>query len=91
MEQCVPPFFPSTSAIDFEPIALFFHQEFIPPTAPVLLQILSGAHTAADLLPPGSIYTLPPNSVIEISVPGGTPGAPHPFHLHGVGFTFAIL
>ncbi|KAJ7846619.1 laccase 1, partial [Mycena olivaceomarginata] len=60
--------------------------EFIPPTAPVLLQILSGAHTAADLLPPGSIYTLPPNSVIEISVPGGTPGAPHPFHLHGHNF-----
>ncbi|KAJ7936277.1 laccase [Mycena leptocephala] len=60
--------------------------EFIPPTAPVLLQILSGAHTAADLLPPGSIYTLPPNSVIEVSVPGGTPGAPHPFHLHGHNF-----
>ncbi|KAF7344051.1 Laccase A [Mycena venus] len=63
-----------------------FHQEFIPPTAPVLLQILSGAHTAAELLPPGSIYTLPPNSVIEISIPGGTPGAPHPFHLHGHNF-----
>ncbi|KAF7365969.1 Multicopper oxidase/laccase [Mycena venus] len=60
--------------------------EFVPPTAPVLLQILSGAHTAADLLPPGSIYTLPPNSVIEVSVPGGTPGAPHPFHLHGHNF-----
>ncbi|KAJ7827250.1 laccase, partial [Mycena olivaceomarginata] len=60
--------------------------EFIPPTAPVLLQILSGAHTAAELLPPGSIYTLPPNSVIEISIPGGTPGAPHPFHLHGHNF-----
>ncbi|KAJ7734089.1 laccase [Mycena metata] len=60
--------------------------EFVPPTAPVLLQILSGAHTAADLLPPGSVYTLPPNSVIEISVPGGTPGAPHPFHLHGHNF-----
>ncbi|KAJ6585758.1 yellow laccase [Mycena capillaripes] len=60
--------------------------EFIPPTAPVLLQILSGAHTAAELLPSGSVYTLPPNSVIEISVPGGTPGAPHPFHLHGHNF-----
>ncbi|KAJ7921435.1 laccase [Mycena leptocephala] len=60
--------------------------EFVPPTAPVLLQILSGAHTAAELMPTGSVYTLPPNSVIEISVPGGTPGAPHPFHLHGHNF-----
>ncbi|KAJ7055783.1 laccase [Mycena amicta] len=60
--------------------------EFIPPTAPVLLQILSGAHTAAELLPSGSVYTLPTNSVIEISVPGGTTGAPHPFHLHGHNF-----
>ncbi|KAJ6485373.1 yellow laccase [Mycena vitilis] len=60
--------------------------EYIPPTAPVLLQILSGAHTAAELLPAGSVYTLPPNSVIEISIPGGTPGAPHPFHLHGHNF-----
>ncbi|KAJ7728492.1 laccase [Mycena metata] len=60
--------------------------EFVPPTAPVLLQILSGAHTAAELLPSGSVYTLPPNSVVEISIPGGTPGAPHPFHLHGHNF-----
>ncbi|KAJ7166988.1 laccase [Mycena filopes] len=60
--------------------------EWVPPTAPVLLQILSGAHTAAELLPTGSVYTLPPNSVVEISIPGGSPGAPHPFHLHGHNF-----
>ncbi|KAJ7153885.1 laccase 1 [Mycena crocata] len=60
--------------------------EFIPPTAPVLLQILSGAQSATDLLPAGSVYTLPPNKVIELSIPGGTPGAPHPFHLHGHNF-----
>ncbi|KAJ7510701.1 laccase 1 [Mycena galericulata] len=60
--------------------------EFIPPTAPVLLQILSGAQTATDLLPSGSVYVLPPNKVIEVSIPGGTPGAPHPFHLHGHNF-----
>ncbi|KAJ7130380.1 laccase 1 [Mycena epipterygia] len=60
--------------------------EFIPPTAPVLLQILSGAQSATDLLPTGSVYVLPPNKVIEISIPGGTPGAPHPFHLHGHNF-----
>jgi len=42
---------------------------FNPPTVPVLLQILSGAKTAADLLPTGSIYVLPPNKVIEITMP----------------------
>ena len=41
---------------------------FNPPTVPVLLQILSGAKTAADLLPTGSIYVLPPNKVIEITM-----------------------
>ncbi|KAF8193990.1 laccase 4 [Mycena galopus ATCC 62051] len=60
--------------------------EYIPPTAPVLLQILSGAHTAAELLPNGSVYTLPPNAVVEVSIAGGTTGAPHPFHLHGHNF-----
>ncbi|KAK7024867.1 laccase [Favolaschia claudopus] len=59
---------------------------FVPPTAPVLLQILSGAQAAQDLLPSGSVYTLPPNKVIEISIPGGSPGSPHPFHLHGHNF-----
>ncbi|KAJ7779414.1 laccase [Mycena maculata] len=59
---------------------------FVPPTVPVLLQILSGEQLATDLLPSGSVYVLPPNSVIEVSVPGGTPGAPHPFHLHGHNF-----
>ncbi|KAJ7277219.1 laccase [Mycena rebaudengoi] len=59
---------------------------YTPPTAPVLLQILSGAQTATDLLPTGSVFVLPPNKVIEISIPGGSPGAPHPFHLHGHNF-----
>ncbi|KAJ6549619.1 laccase [Mycena vulgaris] len=59
---------------------------FTPPTVPVLLQILSGAQQAQDLLPSGSVYTLPPNKVIEVSIPGGAPGAPHPFHLHGHNF-----
>jgi iron transport multicopper oxidase len=43
---------------------------FTPPTVPVLLQILSGAQSAQDLLPPGSIYPLPPNKVIEVNIPG---------------------
>nr|GAT51440.1 laccase [Mycena chlorophos] len=59
---------------------------FIPPTVPVLLQILSGAHTAAELLPNGSVFPIPLNSSIELTIPGGTAGAPHPFHLHGHNF-----
>ncbi|KAF9468902.1 laccase 2 precursor [Collybia nuda] len=59
---------------------------FEPPTVPILLQILSGAQAAQDLLPTGSVYTLPRNKVIEISIPGGINGSPHPFHLHGHSF-----
>ena len=53
---------------------------FITPTVPVLLQILSGAQAAQDLLPNGSVYALPPNKVIEISLPGTglTPGVSTP-------------
>jgi iron transport multicopper oxidase len=50
--------------------------QFVPPTTPVLLQILSGARTAQDLLPAGSVYTLPSNKVIEISIPGLDDGSP---------------
>ncbi|KAI0073552.1 laccase A [Panus rudis PR-1116 ss-1] len=61
---------------------------FAPPSVPVLLQILSGAHTAQDLMPAGSIIELPLNSVVELSFPnpGGAVGQPHPFHLHGHTF-----
>ncbi|KAF9031709.1 laccase 1 [Hymenopellis radicata] len=60
---------------------------FVPPTAPVLLQILSGASPATDLLPSGSLYLLPPNKVIEVVIDGlGHSGGPHPFHLHGHTF-----
>ena len=66
---------------------------FIPPTVPVLLQILSGAHTAQELMPPGSVYTLPALSSIEISFPATAlaPGGPHPFHLHGVSASITNL
>lgn len=60
---------------------------FVEPSVPVLLQILSGASTPQDLLPSGSIYVLPRNKVIEISMPGGAPGSPHPMHLHGHVFS----
>lgn len=59
---------------------------FVPPNVPVLLQILSGARSAQELLPSGSVYTLPPNKVIEVSIPGGSNDSPHPFHLHGHNF-----
>ncbi|PPR01726.1 hypothetical protein CVT24_001600 [Panaeolus cyanescens] len=58
---------------------------FHPPTLPVLLQLINGA-PPSGLLPTGSVYVLPPNKVIEISMPGGGPGAPHPIHLHGHTF-----
>ncbi|KAH6899593.1 laccase 2 precursor [Coprinopsis sp. MPI-PUGE-AT-0042] len=59
---------------------------FSQPPVPVMLQIMSGAQTAQDLLPAGSVYTLPSNSVIELSMPGGSTGSPHPIHLHGHEF-----
>nr|UYM28067.1 laccase 3 [Trametes polyzona] len=62
---------------------------FVPPSVPVLLQILNGTLDAHDLLPPGSVYNLPPHSTIELSIPGGVAGGPHPFHLHG--HTFSVV
>lgn len=54
---------------------------FVPPTAPVLLQILSGATNAADLLPTGSVYELPANKVVELVIPGLAIGGPVSFWL----------
>ncbi|KAI0778757.1 laccase 1 [Trametes elegans] len=79
-------------AFNFNGTNFFINGEsFVPPTVPVLLQILSGAQTAQDLLPTGSVYSLPSNASIEISFPAtaAAPGAPHPFHLHG--HTFAVV
>jgi iron transport multicopper oxidase len=59
------------------PHFLINNATFAPPSVPVLLQILNGARKATDLLPKGSVYTLPPNKVIEISIPtAGAPGGP---------------
>ena len=44
---------------------------FIPPKIPVLLQILSGTTSPQDLLPQGDVIALPPNKVIEVSIPPG--------------------
>ncbi|KAF9269713.1 laccase [Marasmius fiardii PR-910] len=60
---------------------------FHSPTTPVLLQILSGKQAAQDLLPNGSVYTLPRNKVIEINFSSSAvQGTPHPMHLHGHHF-----
>jgi iron transport multicopper oxidase len=65
-------------AVDFTTFTFLINGvAFKPPTAPVLLQILSGAKSAQDLLPVGSLYPLPPNKVIDITIPG------LPFNLGG--------
>ncbi|OAX34405.1 laccase [Rhizopogon vinicolor AM-OR11-026] len=58
------------------------------PPISVLLQMLSGARHPSELLPKGSVYELPPNKVVEITLPntGAAPGGPHPIHLHGHNF-----
>ena len=73
--------------IQFDGTALNFtvnNASFSPPSVPALLQIISGASTAQELLPAGSVYVLPPNKVIEISMPGGSVGSPvsnkHPLY-----------
>ncbi|PPQ95564.1 hypothetical protein CVT26_008592 [Gymnopilus dilepis] len=60
---------------------------FSPPKVPVLLQILSHKYTPQQLLPKGSVYPLEPNQVVEITLPGGSTGSPHPIHLHGHAFS----
>ncbi len=44
--------------------------QFFPLKIPVLLQILSGAQDANDLLPEGAVYLLPMNSTIKIPMAG---------------------
>lgn len=43
--------------------------KYIAPDVPTLLQILSGTRGIAALASQGSVYTLPPNQVIEVSFP----------------------
>ncbi|KAI5831415.1 multicopper oxidase/laccase, partial [Schizophyllum commune Tattone D] len=57
---------------------------------PYLLQILSGAQSASDLLPQDSIIGIKRGSVVEITlIPdmSGMTGSPHPMHLHGHSFS----
>jgi len=50
-----------------------------PPTVPVLLQILSGAQEATDLLPDGSVFVLEANKVVELTMITGGFGGPVSF------------
>ncbi|OAX32948.1 laccase [Rhizopogon vinicolor AM-OR11-026] len=59
---------------------------FVPPSVPVLLQILSGAQDATQLLPSGSVIVLEANKVVELTLTTTGPGGPHPIHLHGHTF-----
>nr|WGJ61556.1 laccase 15 precursor [Cerrena unicolor] len=59
---------------------------FVPPSVPVLLQILSGTTNAQDLLPSGSVFELPLGKTVELTLAAGVLGGPHPFHLHGHNF-----
>ncbi|KAG6887567.1 laccase, multicopper oxidase, benzenediol:oxygen oxidorectuctase [Termitomyces sp. T32_za158] len=70
----------------FQPNPPFFDINgisYISPTIPVLLQILSGAKQPQDLLPSEQVFIVPPNILLQVSIPGT--GA-HPFHLHGHAF-----
>ncbi|KAG2069773.1 laccase [Suillus decipiens] len=60
---------------------------FTAPTVPVLMQILSGAQEATDLMPNGSIIILEANKVVELTLSTTGPGGPHPIHLHGHFFS----
>ncbi|KAF9446151.1 multicopper oxidase [Macrolepiota fuliginosa MF-IS2] len=78
--------------LDFDPDAFLFSINgviFRPPTVPVLLQIMSGARTAQELLPNGSVFVVERNKTVQVNVPSGLIGGPHPFHLHG--HTFSVI
>ncbi|KAG2035342.1 laccase [Suillus americanus] len=56
---------------------------FAAPTVPVLLQILSGAQDATQLMPNDSVIILEANKVVELTLSTTGLGGPHPVHLHG--------
>lgn len=73
--------------LDFDPDTFIFSVNglaFEPPTVPVLLQIMSGARTAQQLLPAGSVFVVERNKTVQVNFPSALIGGPHPFHLHGV-------
>ncbi|KZV76831.1 multicopper oxidase [Peniophora sp. CONT] len=77
-----------TLNIEFNDTTGFYvnNVQYMGPSVPVLLQILSGNKTAQQLMPAGSIYGLDPNTTVDLVIPGGSRGGPHPMHLHGHHF-----
>ncbi|KAF9443402.1 multicopper oxidase [Macrolepiota fuliginosa MF-IS2] len=78
--------------LDFDQAAFKFsinNASFVPPTVPVLLQIMNGASSAQDLLPKGGVFTVERNKTVQINLPSGLIGGPHPFHLDG--HTFSVV
>ncbi|KAF8888308.1 laccase-5 [Infundibulicybe gibba] len=59
--------------------ALRLELGFNAPVDPCLLQILAGKYKPEDLMPAGSIYRLPRNKTIEVTVPAFALGGPHVF------------
>jgi iron transport multicopper oxidase len=49
---------------------------YTPPPTPILLQVLNGQLSPSQLQPQGSVYPLPANKTIELTVPGGQPEGP---------------
>ncbi|KAG1841208.1 laccase [Suillus subluteus] len=60
---------------------------FAAPTVPVLLQILSGAQDASELMPNGSVIILEANKVVELTLSTTGVGGPHPIHMFGHSFS----
>ncbi|KDQ26265.1 laccase [Pleurotus ostreatus PC15] len=74
----------------FDPKTALFttnNQTFVPPSVPVLLQILSGAHDVHELAPSGTIYDIKHGQVVELTMPALAFAGPHPMHLHGHAFS----
>ncbi|VDB96280.1 unnamed protein product [Peniophora sp. CBMAI 1063] len=68
-------------------VFLVNNQTWVSPEVPVLLQMMSGAKKASDLLPLSSVYSLKRNKVYDILIPGvAFFGIQHPIHLHGHSF-----
>ncbi|KAH9059155.1 laccase [Lactarius vividus] len=78
-------------SIDFSTFKFLVNNvSFESPDVPVLLQILNGA-PPSQLLPNGSVYPVGEKSYgesvsVEVSIPAGALGGPHPIHLHGHAF-----
>jgi iron transport multicopper oxidase len=74
---------------DFEAGRFFMNNaSYTAPDVPILLQIMSGAMSATDILPKESVIPLRRHQVVEVRI-GGTSretGGPHPWHLHGHDF-----